>query len=505
MIRTLSQTAADVPIRTQVAVVGSGPAGVEVATHLAGLGHRVAVLESGGEAFDARANALNDAEFVGRPHRTYHEGADFHEFLPSQYQGMNRVRQLGGTSVIWTGKWRTFEQRDFEPRPWVPLSGWPVAWEDMASAYAEIAQSYDLAFGPDGGPVDDLPDLRVAFHEAGFKTIPYYKQPATYRSADRLRAAAGALDVWLDATVTRIDLAPGADRVEALACRSLDGAERRIEAEHVVLATGALETPRLLLASNHQRPAGLGNEHDLVGRYYQDHLKVNRATIEAGPLLARLAGAVQTHPQPRTLLCIGLPDAEQERLGVLEGSVFIKPLYARRRDKVRALLSGRPLGRDGHGPVRGYSATFAMEQAPNFASRIRLSETRDALGVPGTVVDWQLNDLDRRSFEVTARELARRMAATGLGRFGLGGDPSDLSLAIDSAHHMGTTRMALSPREGVVDPLGTVFGIPNLHVAGSAVFPTGASYSPTFTILALARRLSKRIDSALCRPLAASA
>ncbi len=38
-----------------------------------------------------------------------------------------------------------------------------------------------------------------------------------------------------------------------------------------------------------------------------------------------------------------------------------------------------------------------------------------------------------------------------------------------------------------------VFGIANLFIAGSSVFPTGHSVAPTFTILALARRLSRHL------------
>ncbi|MEM8612308.1 MAG: GMC family oxidoreductase, partial [Cyanobacteria bacterium P01_H01_bin.105] len=60
-------------------------------------------------------------------------------------------------------------------------------------------------------------------------------------------------------------------------------------------------------------------------------------------------------------------------------------------------------------------------------------------------------------------------------------------------HQMGTTRMAHRPEEGVVDTNCRVFGTDNLYVASSAVFPTGPSYSPTFTILALARRLGQHL------------
>ena len=49
----------------------------------------------------------------------------------------------------------------------------------------------------------------------------------------------------------------------------------RVVAATIVLACGGLETPRLLLASRRSRSCGLGNEHDLVGRFYMTHLVSN--------------------------------------------------------------------------------------------------------------------------------------------------------------------------------------------------------------------------------------
>ena len=52
-----------------------------------------------------------------------------------------------------------------------------------------------------------------------------------------------------------------------------------------VVATGGVEVPRLLLAPNDVRTAGLGNDHDLVGRHFVDHLVVPAgfATLVAPP------------------------------------------------------------------------------------------------------------------------------------------------------------------------------------------------------------------------------
>lgn len=66
---------------------------------------------------------------------------------------------------------------------------------------------------------------------------------------------------------------------------------------------------------------------------------------------------------------------------------------------------------------------------------------------------------------------------------------------------MGTTRMAADPRRGVTDGWGRVHGIPNLHIAGSSLFPTGGWANPTLAILALALRTADRIADDLRTPI----
>jgi choline dehydrogenase-like flavoprotein len=70
----------------------------------------------------------------------------------------------------------------------------------------------------------------------------------------------------------------------------------------------------------------------------------------------------------------------------------------------------------------------------------------------------------------------------------------------DTYHHAGTTRMSDDPTTGVVDTDCRVFGVDNLYVAGSSVFPTSGYANPTLTIVALAIRLS---DTLLTRLAAA--
>ena len=103
----------------------------------------------------------------------------------------------------------------------------------------------------------------------------------------------------------------------------------------------------------------------------------------------------------------------------------------------------------------------------------------------------------RRANQLLGEELGR----LGIGRLRLepwlrepdGEWPRQLSGA---CHQMGTTRMAASPRDGVVDPDCRVHGVGNLYVAGSSVFPTAGCANPTLTLVALAARLADHLARA---------
>jgi choline dehydrogenase-like flavoprotein len=78
----------------------------------------------------------------------------------------------------------------------------------------------------------------------------------------------------LHANVTRLDLVPGTNRVAGVRARTLTGRSFSVRARATVLAAGGRENARLLLASSRDRPAGVGYEHGLLGRFFMEHLHV---------------------------------------------------------------------------------------------------------------------------------------------------------------------------------------------------------------------------------------
>jgi choline dehydrogenase-like flavoprotein len=153
-----------------------------------------------------------------------------------------------------------------------------------------------------------------------------------------------------------------------------------------------------------------------------------------------------------------------------------------------------------HGaPMEQIMIRTRIDPAPNPDSRVTLGTDRDELGMPRARLDWRLTNLDRMSVRRTLEILGAEVGRAGLGRLRVTLDatgpwPEDLA---GGWHHMGTTRMSDDPKRGVVVRNGRVHGMGNLFVAGSSVFPTAGSGTPTLTLVALALRLAEHLKGRL--------
>jgi len=150
---------------------------------------------------------------------------------------------------------------------------------------------------------------------------------------------------------------------------------------------------------------------------------------------------------------------------------------------------------------RAFEFQTRLEQAPNPDSRITIGEEKDELGVPKTILHWDLTELDKRSIRKINQIIGYQAGEAGFGRVKLRDflwEENDISWPEGTNggwHHMGTTRMSDDPRKGVVDANCQVHGIDNLFVAGSGCFATSGAPNPTLTLVALSLRLSDHVKN----------
>jgi choline dehydrogenase-like flavoprotein len=448
-----------------------------------------------------------------------------------------RLHYFGGTTGHWAGFCSTYDPIDFETRPWVPNSGWPIKRAELDPFYARAQSILDL------GPYEyDAADW--AKRDSELEPFPLdpnaiwpkmwqFSPPARFgpKYRDTIVNARG-VHLYTHANVCEIEANEGVSAVDGLRVRMLDGKELRVKARSYVLACCAIQNARLLLASNRRASAGVGNAHDLVGRYFMEHLEMpSGELVLAKPQSTKMKMYVMNYGVTKARAELSLSAESQREHRILNGTASLEPgsLGEPIRSTfqflppafLKAMMEWEKGGRVGPRPEieslpgaaetdsaaskvpRIFHLMTRQEQAPNPSSRVTLSAEKDAMGMPRVKLDWQLTELDKRSIRTYYKLLGQEMGRSGVGRVQL----RDWLLSDDDRtwppfisggrHHMGTTRMHGDPKQGVVDANCRVHGIGNLYVAGSAVYPTSGSANPTLTLVALSLRLSDYLKTRL--------
>jgi choline dehydrogenase-like flavoprotein len=532
---------APVNVEADLCIIGAGPAGISIARTFIGTSMSVCIVESGGLTAEQVNQELYQGTSVGSP-----------EFDPT----ISRMRMFGGTGKLWGGGCIPLSTLDLGQRDWVPHSGWPLSYAELEPYYARARtfcriESHDFANGsfltrPSRPP--------VPFDASKLVNQIFVSNPVRFGETygPELEQAAN-VKVLLHANLLELQASPCGSFVRHARIRSLDGRDGVVHARHFVLACGGIENARLLLLSNSVVPHGLGNDKDLVGRFFMDH-----PTGKLGTLIADTTHRL-TQPYDRSRgnvfpeICLSdeavgahrllsgrirpvavegrVPSGIQALRGLRaawrpavqdEGVALQEQLWAAMKytpnpnatvgapkgvgrlalqlglgvgDIARALgqkLVGKPTVKSDHVDLMGY-----FEQAPNPDSRVTLGNKLDALGQRKICVDWRLTALDWHTYRTAATIFGSELARVCGGQFQLEpwlseGDGA-VPLVSGTAHHLGTTRMSDDPHKGVVDRQCRVHGLDNLYVAGSSVFPTGGWAFPTFSIVALSLRLAEHL------------
>jgi choline dehydrogenase-like flavoprotein len=521
-------------VEADICVVGSGPAGMTVALQLDAGDQTVALVESGDYGPDEVTQALCEIEVVGYPIRK---------------NFMSRARYFGGTSNLWAGRAMWMTRLDLRRREWVPHSGWPISYDELSRFYPQAAKMLNL---PEEKSVAAIASMSrthpierrlVNSHDLEPNVSVWGKKPVRFGRVYRSQLEASRnISVYRNATVTSIDLNQAGTRVESCTGATLGGKTIRLRAKRFVLACGGLETARLLLASRSVHPRGIGNDHDLVGRYYMDHpravfgrVRLSRPLKLPGllgrPLVDGMAQVgIQLSPEVQqrerllnTYLTLERQWSDQTARAyqsfVHTAKIVLRKGYAGMRFSLsRAelaripeliyLLAPRELmphpfyrlarqlkDRFSSGAVDLVLVNYC-EQAPNPQSRVYLGTAADRFGMPRLVLNWAIGRHETETLMRLHEILDDHLLKYGLGRVDHP-DGEDLRFT-DASHHLGTTRMSVDPRDGVVDADCRLHGVSNLFIASGGVFPTAGHANPTLTIVALAARLGAHLKAARC-------
>lgn len=253
----------DSKFEVDLCIVGGGAAAISLALEYMNSGLRVIMVPGGG----ANQTASGIDLYRGKV-----DPQGSHEPLEE-----NRLRMWGGTTTVWGGRCVPFDPIDFEARPWIPSSGWPVSLRDLEvhiSRACELSEAGTADFDARSVFPETQAEILRSFDDEDFVSWPLerWSIPTDYskRYRPELESATN-VRILLHAHATHLQMDTDGTTLRSVTAACSPGRNFQIHAKTTVLACGALENARLLLASRDVLPSGIGNQHDLVGRYYQSH------------------------------------------------------------------------------------------------------------------------------------------------------------------------------------------------------------------------------------------
>ncbi|MCB0329677.1 MAG: GMC family oxidoreductase [Bdellovibrionales bacterium] len=513
-------------IEADICIAGGGAAGMTLAKELSSTTLKVIVLESGGVSADGDAQQLAVGENVGMPY--------FDPIIAS-------TRMLGGNTNRW-GSWcRPLDATDLEHREWVTESGWPISRAELdpfykrAHTYCKLRDyNYELSYLLEPFKGDKkFYELPLPDDVLQTKAWQFHKPPVRF-GQDNLEEVKGFKNIQVLTFSSLVDtiMNEAKNVVLRYQVKCLGGNSFSVQAKRFVLALGGIANPQVLLNIRSQHPAGLGNENDLVGRYFMEHPHLHRVGLvllkentvypefyieESQYAHKVVAGLCPTFElqrsqqilnfgitlSPTKRLWPGSDMAEEGAVGYMSGLWHdLTSLPWNLIQKVRRKLGKK---RKDPAPSTLLEITTRAEQAPNPNSRIMLSDERDAVGLQRVKIKWDLLGIDRRTLVAAQKLAAKAFGAGGVGRVKV--EMPELPLADEASwdtskedfptvggyHHMGTTRMHDDPKYGVVNSDGKLHSVHNMYIAGSSLFPTSGYANPTLTLTALAIRLADHL------------
>ena len=445
----------------------------------------------------------------------------------------HHVRGVGGTTLHFTGEAHRLHPKAMKMKSQFGVAAdWPLDYDELEPYYLLAERVVGVA-GPATGQQRPrsapypLPAHRLSYASERLRagaqnlgltwvanslaalSLPYQGRPACNYCGNCNRGCPRTDKGSVDVTFLRQALATGRcmikpqcqvtgieagsrDRVDAVIYRDASGTARKVAAKAVIVACGAVETPRLLLLSKSRNaPEGLANESGLVGKNFMETVHWASSGLHPEPL-----GSHRGLPSDSICWDFNAPDAIPGTLGgcrlysaVAEADLVGPINYAARAVQGWGKAHKRSL-RQVFG--RALSVAAIGESLPNPRSYVDLDpQARDSTGLPLARIHSFLPDHELTRLEFMARKSREILQASGVEQLFEEYGTYD---RFSATHVFGTCRMGREPGASVVDRYGRCHRWRNLFIADASVFPSsGGGEAPSLTIEALAIRTSEHL------------
>jgi choline dehydrogenase-like flavoprotein len=437
---------------------------------------------------------------------------------------------FGGSSTRWGGQILPFTPDIFDPPEGLPSEKWPINGESLSPYYPEVENILGVNSHPYSGELAETlrgkslwasNDIDIRFS----KWAPFKKRNLA-QTVGVEAIAHPKITIFTHANAAELVASrSNHDRISSVTVLSYARQKFSFSANYFVICAGTVESSRLLLCS-----PDIPNPHDQIGRYFHDHVAFiaahfvppgrNRAIELLGPFYidgtthtCKFEASLSLRSRENMLPSVGyiLIDEPEDsgatalrnmlrsvQMGRMKEGIGtnMAPMLRGGRDIARLALYSRFRNRRAVSKEAVLHLTIDAEQSPDPKNRIRISDSkRDALGMHTAIIEWRVNEPEILSAARYSQILRKYLERANI-------DPRDWSTSVlndtmptmsDTNHAMGGLRMGNDASRSVVNCDLMVHGMDNLYVASCAVFPSGGSSNPTFTMMALTLRLAEHL------------
>ena len=453
----------------------------------------------------------------------------------------SRELAIGGTSNTWGGLNTHFLPIEIEQRPFLEKSEWPIPYSELEEYYKKASEKYK--FDDTLGKDEKIRNSFAPFSKRLFKARLPANNFKDFCSAEKFDLIYNAHAIGFGQKDSRVEYV----RISNVATEVVS----TVRADYFILASGCLETVKLLLNSLKRNEIILDKEEKFIGHYFMNHPKGQFGLLElyedtldmenyvggvddgvvsyyglslapekqmdygllnsyirfsprvpwAGdPLVTRLIlflrsskaflkGVIQSNRNKRIELLDFAETGDPDALSLTrkEGNIF------RSLSNIAKYIFYRSLNKKP--TTKEYYIHNYLEMEPCYSNSIYLSHATDELGQYDVIVDYSLSRRDYKSIKTLHQDLKEFVSTSQIGKVWSNIEGcQEWPIKTDASHHLGGAVMGFSSEDSVTDANLKVHSLSNLFIVGGAVFPTSGSGNPTWTIAALALRLAKHLE-----------